>query len=432
MNRTGLFAATLAIALLVPAGHTSRATGSSATVVFDWNQILQDSFPTQGVGTVRPFSMTHIAMFDAINAIERDYEPYRVRLRGGGSPDAAAAQAAHDVLVGLNPASAATYDAALAQQLGSRPSGFVRRGAAVGAAVAKEILAWRQSDGWAVPVPAPAAYNPPDFPGLWKPTPGVAAAAFTHLQNAAPMALPTSTYFLPTPPPTIDSPRYAADLNEVKLVGEKNSTARTPDQTTIARLWAGVAPTGPPGTATNFLSMLNNVVRSVAEERQLSLIETARLFTLVNVSIHDALQTTQTSKFVYGVWRPVTAIREADTDLNPATQPDPAWEPLIPTPPYPSYAGNIVTIGTSAARALQLAFRTDDIAVTAKWRLSGGQGEVSHHFSGFWEIAEQAFMARIHSGIHYRFDQEAGQAIGRSVAEYVFANFMQRRDRWSD
>lgn len=431
MNRTGLFAATLILALLAPAGYTTRATGSSAAVVFEWNQILQDSFPTQGVGTVRPFSLTHIAMFDAINAIEREFEPYHVRLRdASGSPAAAAAQAGHDVLVGLNPAAAATYDAALARQLGSRPSGFTRQGAAVGAAVAKEVLDWRKSDGWIVS-PPPPPYVEPRVPGRWQPTPGVTAAAFTHLQNAAPLALPSPTLLLPAPPPTIDSDRYAADLNEVKLLGQSNSIARTPEQTAIARLWAGVSSTGT-GTATNFLSMLNNVVRATAEARQLSLVDTARLFTLVNVSIHDALQTTQTSKFVFGMWRPVTAIREAGTAPKPATEPDPTWTPLIGTPPYPAYAGNMATIGASAARALQLAFRTNDIPVKAVWRLSGGQGEVSHQFSGFWEIAEQAFIVRIHSGIHYRFDQEAGQKIGVSAADYVFANFMQRRDHRFD
>ena len=431
MNRTGLFGATLVLALLAPTGHAARATGSTATIVFEWNQILQDSFPTQGVGTVRPFSLTHIAMFDAINSIEREFEPYHIRHRpAGGSPEAAAAQAAHDVLVGLNPSAAATYDAALARQLGSKPSGFVRRGAAVGAAVAAEILAWRQNDGWIVS-PPPPPYVEPKVPGRWQPTPGVTAATFIHLQKATPLALPTSTYYLPAPPPTIDSDRYAADLNEVKLVGKSDSAVRTPEQTAIARLWAGVSSTGT-GTATNFLSMLNNIVRSVAEERGLSLVETARLFTLVNVSIHDALQTTQTSKFVYGMWRPVTAIREAGTAPKPATEPDPTWTPLINTPPYPSYAGNISTIGTSAARALQLAFKTNDIPVKATWRLSGGQGEVSHQFSGFWEIAEQAFMVRIHSGIHYRFDQEAGQQVGKTTAEYVFANFMNPRGKWSD
>jgi hypothetical protein len=434
MTRAGLFAITLGIALLAPTGHAAREAGSISSVVFEWNQILQDSFPAQGVGTVRPFSMTHIAMFDAINAIERDFEPYRVRMRhANGSPEAAAAQAAHDVLVGLNPNAAPTYDAALARQLGERPSGFVRRGAAVGAQVAKEILAWRQSDGWAVPTPPPPPYVEPPIPGRWQPTPpNNPVATFTHLQNAAPMALVSSTQYLPPPPPTLTSARYATDLNEIKAIGKSDSMTRTPEQTAIARLWAGVATTGAPNTATNFLSIWNNIVRDVAQQRRLSLVETARLFVLVNVSVHDALQTTQTSKFVYGLWRPVTAIRQADTDLNAATDPDPTWLPLITTPPYPSYAGNMATIGASAARALQLAFRTDEIPVTATWRQSGGLPDVSHHFNGFWDVAEQQNMARIYGGIHYRFDQEAGQTIGRSTAEFVFANFMNPRGRWSD
>ena len=220
--------------------------------------------------------MTHIAMFDAINAIEREFEPYRVRLRpwGGGSPEAAAAQAAHDVLVAINPAATATYDAALARQLGTHPSGFVRRGAALGARVAEEILAWRQNDGWVVsPFPA---YSEPLLPGRWQPTPpNNPTAAFTHLQNAAPMALLTATQYLPPPPPSLTSARYAADLNEVKLIGKSDSATRTSEQTAIARLWAGIATTGS-GTATNFMSIWNNVARDVARERGLSLVETAR------------------------------------------------------------------------------------------------------------------------------------------------------------
>ena len=433
-NRTRLLVVVLLVALLAPAAHDARATGPSASVLNEWNQALQNSFPSQGVGTPRPFALTHIAMFDAINAIERDYEAYHVRPRASdtGSPEAAAAQAAHDVLVGLNPAAATTYDALLASQLGTRPSGFVRRGAAVGARVAAEILAWRQEDGWIVSAP-PAAYMQPPLPGRWQPTPPAnAPAAFTHLQYAAPLALVSSTQFLPPPPPTLTSERYAADFNEVKLLGSSASGARTAEQTVIARSWAGVGADGA-GTATNFLSVWNNIVRDVAAERRLPLVQAARLFVLVNVSIHDALQTTQVSKFVYGMWRPVTAIRQAADDLNAATDPDPSWSPLIGTPPYPSYAGNIATIGASAARALQLAFRTNDIPVTAVWKQSGGRPEVSHAFAGFWEVADQMYMARIWSGIHYRFDQDAGQQVGKSTAEFVFANFMNRRSSyWGD
>jgi PAP2 superfamily len=170
----------------------------------------------------------------------------------------------------------------------------------------------------------------------------------------------------------------------------------------------------------------NNVARDVVLARQLSPVEAARVFVLVNVSIHDALQTTQASKFVYGVWRPVTAIRAADTDLNPDTDSDSSWLPLIATPPYPSYAGNLATIGASAARALQLVCDTNDLPVTVTWSQPGGPG-VTRYFAGFWEAAEEEAMARIYGGIHYRFDQEAGQEVGRSVAEFVFANVMRPR-----
>ena len=125
------------------------------------------------------------------------------------------------------------------------------------------------------------------------------------------------------------------------------------------------------------MSIWNSIVRDVTRERRLSLVETARAFVLVNVSIHDALQTTQTSKFVYGLWRPVTAIRQADPNLHPGITPDPTWLPLLGTPPYPSYAGNMATTGASAARALQLVFGTNDIPVTATWHQAGGLPDVA-------------------------------------------------------
>ena len=427
MRKTMLVGAALAVALTSGARDV-EATHSSAAVVLKWNQLLQSTLPQPGNPlSPRFYAMTHIAMFDAVNAIERDFEPYRVRLRPGltGSTTAAAAQAAHDVLVALNPSSAPAYDAALAADLGHRPSTFVRRGAEIGARVAKEILEWRQNDGWVVsPFPP---YSEPPLPGRWQPTPPAnAAAAFTHLQQAAPMALVSATQVLPLPPPSLTSARYAADLNEVKLLGKSDSGARTEEQTTIARLWSGV------GTTTGFFSVWNNVARDVVLARQLSLVDAARVFVLVNVSIHDALQTTQASKFVYGVWRPVTAIRAADTDLNPDTDPDSTWLPLITTPPYPSYAGNLATIGASAARTLELVCGTSDVPVAVTWSQSGGLPDVTRHFEGFSEAADEEAMARIYGGVHYRFDQQAGQQVGRSVAELVFANFVRPRARWFD
>ena len=426
--RTIVLAPMLAAALGVTSGHGSHATGSPATVVLEWNQLLQTTLPQPGNPlSPRFYAMTHIAMFDAINGIERDFEPYRVRLRPGlwGSAEAAAAQAAHDVLTALNPSATATYDAALAAHLGDRPSAFVRRGAEIGAYVAKEILAWRQHDGWIVPAFPP--YSEPPLPGRWQPTPPAeAAAAFTHLQAALPMALVSATQVLPPPPPSLTSERYAADLDEVKRLGDADSTARTEEQTTVARLWSAV------GTTTGFFPVWNNVARDVAVERNLSLVETARLFVLVNVSIHDALQTTQASKFVYGLWRPVTAIRAADTDLNPQTEPAATWLPLITTPPYPSYAGNLAAIGASAARALQHVCGTNDVPVAITWSGAGGAPPVTRQFAGFQQAADETFVARIYGGVHYRFDQEAGRNVGVAVADYVFANFMRPRGRRLD
>jgi hypothetical protein len=290
--------------------------------------------------------------------------------------------------------------------------------------VAQELLAWRQTDGWIVS--NPPGYSEPIVPGRWQPTPpNLPAAAFTHLQAAAPLALLTATQFLP--PPSLTSEDYARDLNEIKLIGKSDSAARSSEQTAIARLWAGVSISGG-GTATNLFSLWNNVARTVAVERHLSLVETARVFALMNVAIHDGLQTAQASKYVYKFWRPVTAIRQADTDLNPATDADPSWLSLITTPPYPAYAGNMACVGASAARALQLAFGSNDIPVTITWHQSDGP-DVSHEFDGFSQAADEQYISRIYGGLHYRFDQEAGVRIGTTVADYVFSNFMTQRGR---
>ena len=221
--------------------------------------------------------MTHIAMFDAINAIEREFEPYRVRLRhrGRGSPEAAAAQAAHDVLVAINPAATAAYDALLARQLGKHPSGFVRRGAAVGARVAEEILAWRQNDGWIVSrVPAlfrAAAAGTLAADAAEQRRRDVHASSERRADGAADARRSTCRRRRRS----LTSERYATDLNEVKLIGKSDSATRTAEQTAIARLWAGIATTGT-GTATNFLAIWNNIARDVARERRLSLVEAAR------------------------------------------------------------------------------------------------------------------------------------------------------------
>jgi hypothetical protein len=216
------------------------------------------------------------------------------------------------------------------------------------------------------------------------------------------------------------SDEYARDFNEVKALGSATSTTRTADQTQVARLWAGVdtTPTFP-------FAVWNNVARTVAIQRNNTTAENARLFALLNISSHDALQTTFAGKFQYGLWRPVTAIRRADEDGNPDTAADVNWSSLIGNPPYPSYPGNVAAVGTSQATILALFFGRDDIRFQHTW---GGAGGATRSYAGFNQMANEAERARVYGGIHFTFDQVAGQSAGRNVANYVFLNFMRPRD----
>jgi hypothetical protein len=193
---------------------------------------------------------------------------------------------------------------------------------------------------------------------------------------------------------------------------------RTAEQTLQARLWASV------GYKENWAGIWNQVTRFMTLRNNLTLIESARLFALVNASMQDGVQTAQASKFVYQLWRPVTAIQRAGEDMNPATDADPTWMPLLTTPPYPSYAGNMACIGASSARALALYFGTNDVLVSAQWSSTDGINYVVRSFPGFWQLAEHQAASREYGGIHYHFDTLASQEVCPKVAGYIFGNFM--------
>jgi hypothetical protein len=233
-----------------------------------------------------------------------------------------------------------------------------------------------------------------------------------------PFAIRSATQFAPNAPPALTTTEYAAALNEVKEIGSATSTTRTADQTQVARLWANV------NTPTNFLFVWNNVATTVSKTRNLSTVENARLFALTNMALHDALQTAFASKFTHHLWRPVTAIRRADEDGNAATDADPAWTSLIATPPYPSYAGNMATIGMSQATVLAMFFGRDDIRFSHTWEGSGG---ATRSYAGFAAMANEQERARVWGGIHFTFDNVAGQSIGRNVGTYIFQNLMRPR-----
>lgn len=431
--RKRVLAVTL-LMLMMAASPTVTGHGDDADVVFEWNGILQASLalpppagvPPAGLQGFRYYAMLHVAMFDAVNSIEERYRPYFVRVRSshGASGEAAAAQAAHDVLAAVLPVNLGAYDAALAARLATIPPGRRSQGVNVGKKVAAKILAWRQNDGWSTP---PPPYVLPPFPGLWQPTPPAnLAATFTQLPGTLPFALLTNTQFLHAPPPTLTSARYAEDFNEVKRVGRNTAgpADRTDDQTKQAQLWAGVI------SSTSLNAIWNNVARDTARSKGLDLVDTARVFALLDVSMNDSILTSHSSKFIYGLWRPVTAIRRAAEDMNDLTEADPTWSSLIATPPYPSYGGNMACVGAGAATALALAFGTDDVPLTVVWKgtVTPPNPDVTKEFPGFWALAVDEADSRVYGGIHYRFDNEASQIVCPKVSHFAFDNYMQPKD----
>ncbi len=386
-------------------------------VILQWNRVLTQTIAIPGVHppTIlgqRSYAMMHLAMYDAVNSVDGSYTPYLTEVPGSrrASMEAAAAQAAHDVLVALYPSQQATFETELANSLLGIPWFRARQGIRVGNICAERILANRANDGWTA---TPPPYILPTTPGNWQPTPPAnAAAVFTHIGNVTPFALTQITQFQPPPPPALTSAEYAADFNEEKELGSATSTTRTADQTLTAQLWAN------PGPAE---TQYRNLLRTMALNRNDSTVQNARLFALNYMASHDTLQTTFTSKFVYGLWRPITAIRRADEDGNPNTTADPNWTSLIPAPPYPTYAGNAAGSSASVATTLALFFGRDDIEFQINF---GGTPNVIRNYRSFSALNNEVARSRVYGGIHFNFDNTAGQSIGRNVANYVFQNYL--------
>ena len=412
--------AALAATLMLLSPSIASAADTDPTVVIEWNQkLLATIGGTGGPLAPRWFATMHIAQFDAINSIQRLYTPFRTTVAAsqGASTRAAAAQAAHDVLVVLLPANAAAYDELLTQQLAGIEPGLASQGVAVGKAAAKKILEWRLNDGFTAVGPA---YKPPLIAGLWQET--GAAAGVTYAPAALSFTMKSNTQFMPRRFPEIDTAAYAEDYNEVRSIGAEFSTTRTADQTQTALLFGSGRI-----TSTNIVVMWNTVVRDMVTSRHLSMIEAARLYAMTNAMIIDGLLTTFTGKFAYALWRPITAINSPLDDLNPLTAPEPGWKPLLGTPPYPSYPGNMACVGVAAAKALALGLGTDDITFSVTWTGANGNPDVTRTYSSFSELAQEEADSRIYGGIHYRFDNEASQEVCPKVVEQAYATVAKPR-----
>ena len=393
---------------------SANGSRSSGAIVIAWNKELLHIVQTPGAqpATVHPtrsYAILHAAIYDAVVSITWDAPPYvfSVKAPRSARADAAAAQAGHDTLVALYPTMKAALDQQLADELAVIPDGAGKRqGIQVGQAVAAQLVAIRTNDGSAV---TPPPFVPGNQPGNYRPTPpNFPAPVFTNWGNVTPFVLNNGAQFRPAPPPALTSQAYADALNEVKSLGQNTSTTRTPDQTVIGKFWGGP-----------IWNTWNEIAENAALAHHTNLETTARLFASLNLSFADSAIAFYDAKYHYQLWRPITAIRLADTDGNPATIGDPTWTPLAVTAADPSYPGAHSTISAAGAIVLSAFFgNRDQIRVTSDVL----PGPV-RTFDSYADVVTEAGLSRIFAGQHTRIDHVAGLELGHDIAQFVLTHF---------
>jgi membrane-associated phospholipid phosphatase len=408
-------AATGATAASAAAGRPApihRSAGvfqpGSGQLVVDWNRELMtiQGIPGAQPPTVHPtrsFAILQAAEYDAVTSITHRNRPYlfSVRAARDARPDAAADQAAHDVLTALYPSVKSSLDTMLASELAAIPDGRAKAdGERVGAKVAERLIAVRSTDGSAA---IPPAFVAGDQPGDYRATPpNFPAPVFTNWGSVTPFVLDNGAQFRPGPPPPITSAAYAAALNEVKSLGQDSSTTRTADQTAAAKFW-GSAP---------IWNTWNQVAQNLAVNQHATLESTATAFANLDLALADATMGLYDAKYHYLIWRPVTAIELGNMIGNPRIVGDPTWMPLAVTAADPSFPGAHSTISQAAATVLTAFYgHHQPLTIT----LNG----VTRSFGSFQAAADEAGLSRIFAGQHTRIDHEAGQRLGAQVADFV-------------
>ena len=375
-----------------------------ADVIMDWNA-KGDAIAAekQVLLQTRVMSMLHIAMFEAVNAIERKYAPYKLTLSADRttSKDAAAAAAAHDVLLAIYPDQETMLDAALSASLSGIPeSDGKAKGIALGKEAAEGVIALRANDGTG----AQESYRPHTKAGVYVPT---VTPLFSTFGASTPWVMTSGSQFRPGPPPTLDSETWTRDVNEIRDLGGRNSAARTPEQTTIGRFWFLVGP-----------RTFNPIVRQAAIAKNMDIVDCARLFALASIAGNDALVAVFDAKYQYNFWRPITAIRNADITQNAATPRDKSWLPLGDTPMHPEYpcAHCIVSAAVSTVLRNFVGDEFGEFSLT-----SPTAPGVVRKWSRLQDYSDEVANARIYAGFHYRFSTEVGKDMGKKIGELTVA-----------
>ena len=388
-----------------------------ADVIMDWNA-KADAIAAEKQVLPAPHSrvvaMMHVAMFEAVNAIDRRYTSYKLNLVADRSTsrEAAAATAAHDVLLSLYPDLKSDLDAALATSLAAVADAESKSaGVELGRQAAQGIIALRANDGSA----APESYRPNTSPGVYVPT---TVPLFSTVGATTPWILETGSQFRPGPPPALNSETWTRDVNEIRELGARNSAIRTPEQTTIGRFWFFV------GART-----YNPIVKQAAMAKGMDLVDCARLFALTSMAGNDALVAVFDAKYTYNLWRPITAIRNADITQNPATPRDASWLPLGETPMHPEYPCAHCITSAAIASVLQAVVGDEFGEFSLTSPTAPG---VTRKWSRLQDYSTEVSNARIYAGFHYRFSTEVGSAMGKKIGELAVATQLRGVEAMAD
>lgn len=417
-----LAAAVMGCAVGAAGGRIAAFAGDAATgprsgsTVIDWSlaafhAIRAEDGYANPLGASRMLAMMHLGMHDAVNAAVPRYAAHALTQRAAGAnPAVAAATAAHDVLLALLPNQRGMLDLELAKAVEEAGRGAeVERGRALGAEAARAVLALRLGDG----ADGREGYEMSGRPGAYRFTPGFDFIAAPHWRALRPFSLRSPDQFRVSAPPPLTSAAYHAAFEEVKALGGKISAERSADETHYAHFWYEFSDIG-----------WNRIARVVARDAGLDLWEGARLFALVNMALADAYVAGWDSKLHYDAWRPVTAIHAAAEDGNPATQPDPAWEPLLPTPPIQDHPSTHSALGAAAAAVM-----AGLLGPSTSFAFASGSALPTNpvrRFASFSAAARENAESRIMAGLHFRFACEAGLQLGERIGRWTLAQHLQR------
>lgn len=414
------FVVMLSVLPATSAAASAKPSAGDSKVISDWNAIAVNTMvgDTTKIGHPQVFlylGFVQAAVYDAVVGIDRRYAPYLFHDRAPhpASTQAAAVAAAHRVLATYFPYAESTLDSAYSSSLAEIPDGKAKaNGVAFGLRAANNLIALRAHDGR----DAPISFTRPPAPGVWRSTPPAFLSMFDPwLGFVTPLLVHSATQFAPPPPPALTSAPYTRDFNEVKDYGSAASTVRTPDQTATALFFSG-----------NAFVQSNAALRDQAAARNLDIVQAARMFAAVDMSVADAIITVWHAKYVDGLWRPITAIDLADTDGNPATSADPSWVPLLTTPAYPEYPSGYNSVTAATSGGLEQLFHTDHLNLTL---ISTAVPNITRHYDTGRALRADVVNARVWLGIHFRFADIASRNLGLKLSDWTLDHYFQRVDR---